>query len=729
GAGGTAKLTLAGNKLIKFEVRQSALGALAQNGGLIQADGGQVILSAGARDSLLASTVNNDGVIEAQTVQGQSGHILLLSGMQAGTTQVGGTLDASAPGGGDGGAIETSGAHVQVADSARITTSAERGQAGNWLIDPTDFTIAASGGDMTGAALTTALAAGNVTIQSSGGASGTAGDINVNDTASWSANTLTLDAQHDININSVLSGSGTAGLALWYGQGAVAAGNTASYNVNAKVNLASTGSFQTMLGSDGSAINWTIVTSLGAAFDTNGTTLQGISGNLAGHYVLGADIDASSTSGWISFLGGSGFQPIGMIYGSGSNAFTGMFDGLNHVINGLTISFPANNGTGLFYNLNGATVRNVGLVGGSITGGSNTGALTGVAYGGSIIDNVYAAVNVNGNGAGTGHVGGLVGYMSGGSISHSHTTGGVGVYNAYQIGGLVGYLDGGSISNSYAGGNVSTSVTSDGNNSSVGGLVGYVANGGSISNSYATGSVQGQSSLGGLVGWLYNGSVSNVYATGNVSLNTGNRFAFGGLVGRFNSGSISNAYATGTVTGNYQSSEGGGLIGWMQGGSVSDTYATGSVNLGGNASFVFGGLVGELDAGSVSNSFYATTDSGGGAINNGGSVDAFSEWTGNTIGTGKTYAQLQALSTFASWGSDIDGEGGTGSVWRIYDGYSTPLLRSFLTPLAATLQIGAGKTYDGSAASGSVGYTLSDTTATVGGAGGNISYSTGSKNA
>jgi filamentous hemagglutinin family protein len=718
GAGGTAQLALAGNKLIKFEIRQSALGALARNGGLIQADGGQVILSAGARDSLLASTVNSDGIIEARTVQGQSGHILLLSGMQAGTTQVGGTLDASAPGGGRGGAIETSGANVKVADSAHVTTKAEHGQTGSWLIDPTDFTIAASGGDMTGAALSTALAAGNVTIQSTSGASGTAGDINVNDSASWSANTLTLDAQHDININAALNGSGTAGLALWYGQGAAAAGNTASYNVKAKVNLASTGSFQTQLGSDGSPINWTIITSLGAQFDTSGVTLQGIRGNLAGHYVLGADIDASSTNGWVS-----GFAPIG----NTSNYFTGSFDGLGHVINGLVINLPGNNGTGLFYDLNGATVRNVGLVGGVITGNSNTGALAGVASG-SVIDNVYAAVNVNGNGAGTGHVGGLVGYMSGGSISNSHTTGGVGVYNAYQIGGLVGYLDGGSISNSYAGGNVSTSVTSDNSNSSAGGLVGYVANGGSISNSYATGSVQGQSSLGGLVGWLYNGSISNAYATGNVSLNTSNRHAFGGLVGRFSSGSISNAYAAGNVYGSSTSDTGGGLVGYMVGGSISDTYAMGSVNPG-NTSAQFGGLVGERDSGGISNSFYATTDGVGGAINNSGNVDAFSLWAGNSIGTGKTYAQLQTLSTFASWGSDIDDRGGTGSVWRIYDGYSTPLLRSFLTPLAATLQGGLGKTYDGSAASGAVSYTLSDATATVGGDSGSVSYSTGSKNA
>ena len=725
GAGSTAQLTLADHRLIRFEVQQNVLGALAHNGGLIEAGGGQVILTAGARDSLLASTVNNDGIVEARAAQGQSGHILLLSGMQAGTTQAGGTLDASAPSGGDGGFIETSGAHVQVVDGTRITTRGEvaaGGRNGQWLIDPTDFTVAASGGDMTGAALTAALAGGNVVIQSTSGASGTSGDININDTASWSANTLTLNAQRNININAALNGSGSAGLALWYGQGAVAAGNAASYNVKAKVNLAGAGSFQTKLGSDGSPINWTIITSLGTAFDTSGITLQGISGNLAGHYVLGADIDASSTSGWSSGFGGSGFAPIGMVYGVGNAPFAGSFDGLGHAINGLTISLPSNNGTGLFYNLNGATVRNVGLVGGGITGSSNTGALTGLAYGGSVIDNVYTAVNVNGSGAG--HVGGLVGYMAAGSISNSRAAAGVGVYNAFQIGGLVGFLDGGSISNSYAGGTISTSVAASGNNSSAGGLVGYVTNGGSISNSYATGSVQGQSSLGGLVGWLNAGTLSNVYATGNVSLNTPNRHSLGGLVGRFSSGTISNAYATGYVSGSSGSDTGGGLVGYMTGGNISDTYATGGV-LPGNTSLQFGGLIGERDAGSVNNSFYATTDSGG-TINNGGTVDAL--WAGNAIGTGKTYAQLQALSTFAGWGSDIDAQGGTGSVWRIYDGYSTPLLRSLLTPLTATLQSGLGKTYNGSAASGSASYTLSDPSAVISGSN-SLSYATGSKNA
>ena len=51
------------------------------NGGLLQADGGQVLLSAGARDSLLASVVNNTGVIQARTVQEKDGKIILLAGM------------------------------------------------------------------------------------------------------------------------------------------------------------------------------------------------------------------------------------------------------------------------------------------------------------------------------------------------------------------------------------------------------------------------------------------------------------------------------------------------------------------------------------------------------------------------------------------------------------------------------------------------------------------------
>ena len=99
GAGSAVRLSFAGSRLLGLQVEQNQLNALAANGGLIQADGGQVLLSAGARDSLLASVVNNTGIVQARTVQEQGGKIILLGGMGAGTTHVGGTLDASAPNG------------------------------------------------------------------------------------------------------------------------------------------------------------------------------------------------------------------------------------------------------------------------------------------------------------------------------------------------------------------------------------------------------------------------------------------------------------------------------------------------------------------------------------------------------------------------------------------------------------------------------------------------------
>ena len=150
GAGSGVTLDFSGNRLVHLQVDQSTLNNLAANKQLIAADGGLVIMTAGARDALLASVVNNTGVIEARTVENHNGTIELLGGMTAGTVHVGGTLDASAPNGGNGGFIETSAAHVEVANDARITTAAATGLTGSWLVDPQDFTIAPSGGDITG---------------------------------------------------------------------------------------------------------------------------------------------------------------------------------------------------------------------------------------------------------------------------------------------------------------------------------------------------------------------------------------------------------------------------------------------------------------------------------------------------------------------------------------------------------------------------------------------------
>ncbi|MBL8831960.1 MAG: filamentous hemagglutinin N-terminal domain-containing protein, partial [Rhodospirillales bacterium] len=126
------------------------------------------------------------------------------------TAHMAGTI--SARGGalsGAGGFVETSGKNrISIADTARVYTTGATGNAGNWLIDPTDFTVAFSGGDMTGATLITNLLAGNVTINSNSGGSGTTGTIYINDAVintAAAARSLTLEAAGGIEINSAIS--------------------------------------------------------------------------------------------------------------------------------------------------------------------------------------------------------------------------------------------------------------------------------------------------------------------------------------------------------------------------------------------------------------------------------------------------------------------------------------------------------------------------------------------
>ena len=597
-AGNAVTLNFNGNSLVKMQVDQSVLNSLADNGGLIKADGGMVLMSAGAKDALLASVVNNTGKIEARTVENQEGTIILLGGMATGTTTVGGTLDASAPNGGNGGFIETSAAHVKIADDVKITTAAAMGLIGTWLIDPVDFTIAASGGNISGANLGNLLNSNSITIQTATGTNsatnlfGTAesnGDIHVNDAVSWSADlTLTLDAYRNININQSITATGAEGkLVLKYGQGT---GNgviddvTAAYNVNSPVNLKAGNNFSTQQGSTGAVKDYTVITSLGVQGSTTKTDLQGISGGLTANYALGGNIDASVTSTWNA---GAGFTPIGLktttyddpVYGpytsTETTPFTGIFDGLGHSISNLSITQSSVMNVGLIGQTgSSAVIRNLGIQGGSIVGLQQVGPLVGTNYG--KVSNVYATADVSGSS---------------------------------YLGGLVG-LNFGSISKSYAAGNVS------GNGSFVAGFAGGV---------------------------FSNGSVDNSYATGNVSSN-GSYTA--GFVGYLNDGSVSNSYAAGLIT---------------------------STNT--NAS----GLVG-LNTGVVTNSFWNITTSGEAS---------------STGGAGLTAAQMTKLSSFSDW--DISNTGGSGNVWRLYEGQTAPLLTSFMTGLTLS---DASVTYSGTEITG-----------------------------
>jgi len=88
GAGSAATLTFAGNKLLQIEVDRNTLNALAENRCLIEADGGTVYMTAGAANSLLASSVNTTGVIRAKSVENHDGKIVLGAGLPAGTVTI-----------------------------------------------------------------------------------------------------------------------------------------------------------------------------------------------------------------------------------------------------------------------------------------------------------------------------------------------------------------------------------------------------------------------------------------------------------------------------------------------------------------------------------------------------------------------------------------------------------------------------------------------------------------
>jgi len=656
------------------------------NGGIIRATGTQTI-NGHVWLTSRSGDVHADGRIAAHNADGSGGRVdmrgenIALPGRvdvsataaaQTGghvtavakdTTEVSGIVAAKGGVGGKGGFVETSGAHVHVADSTRITTLTTGGATGRWLIDPNDFTIAASGGDITGATLSSELGSNDVTIQSSDGAQADNGDIFVNDAVSWSSDhALTLTAVRNIEINQDITASGaSAGLILNFG---------GDYFIdNAAVTLSGA--------SASLAINSTAYTLI-----HNMTDLQAINTGLGGNYALAQSLDATSVSNW---------QPLGTVstLGSGGTGFTGDFTGLGNTISNLSI-VRTGDWDGLFGYSSGV-IRDLHLsnlyIDGSGAGGIvgiNTGRIDNVSVEGRVVGSAdetqdvggIAAINygtisnasVSGTAAGWKYIGGLVGYNeSTGVISNSHVDGGASGTpdtennGAEYIGGLVGQNDG-TIGDSYVTGNVGAtngdvfwvgglvgqntgSIANSYSTASVisyhnfaGGLVGL--NTGTVTQSYATGAVIGAANIGGLVGANEGGSISQSYATGNVEA----RKSGGGLVG-YNSAGISNSYATGSVTSTSTTGQYfGGLVG-LNGGRINRAYSIGQVN----ASYNTGGFVGFNNAnGSLIRTYWDTQTSGTNkGIGNG------------TLGgdlTGRTTAQLQAVLP-AGFSSSIWGTG------------------------------------------------------------------------
>ena len=111
-----------------------------------------------------------------------------------------------------------------------------------------------------------------------------------------------------------------------------------------------------------------------------------------------------------------------------------------------------------------------------------------------------------------------------------------------------------------------------------------------------------------------------------------------------------------------------------------------------------GGLVG-TGSGTITTSYFDKTTSG--------KTYGVGSNTSATGVTGLTTATMQAYSSFSNTWS-IASSGGSSSTWRIYDGYTYPLLRTFLTSLATDKTT----TYTGAVQYG-IGYGLSNITGTL----------------
>ena len=138
GSGQKFTLDLMGDGLIRYAINDKVLGQVTDpdgkplssavsNSGTIQADGGQVILSARASGDVFSSVVNQSGVIRARSLVNRDG-LVRLEGGDTGLVQVAGTLDASGARAGErGGKVSVLGQSVNLLESARIDASGYSG--------------------------------------------------------------------------------------------------------------------------------------------------------------------------------------------------------------------------------------------------------------------------------------------------------------------------------------------------------------------------------------------------------------------------------------------------------------------------------------------------------------------------------------------------------------------------------------------------------------------------
>jgi filamentous hemagglutinin family protein len=508
---------------VDIKVTRGHIDALVENSQAIIADGGSIIMTAKGADQTLSAAVNNTGTLQARTVERKNGRILLTSD---GTMKAAGSLDASAPAGGDGGLIETSAPVLSIDEGISVTTKAAEGRSGTWLIDPIDFTIssgtaALSTSGIGASVLSASLELGNVAIATAPTGAGN-GDIYVNAPVSWAANNkLTLSAHGNIIVNSPITASGPSGSVMFeFGLGAIAAGNLSDYIVRAPVNLRAGNNFSTRHGSDGAVNQFRVITALGTFGDSSGLTLQGLQPYLNtyppfAHIAIGADIDASVTSAWDS---GRGFLPL-------DGSYMQELTGLGHRIDGLHISRTSTPYVGLFSTSYGI-IKDLGITNAYISGRSAVGPFAGAGGETAFINCYTSNCEVRSNSNGQVAVGGIAGQARYVADSYAENVF-LHASNGNGAGGIVAATG----------------------NSVVGGRLGNYP-GDTITRCWSSGIVHGLNELGGIIG-NNSGSISNCYSLAYVYSDNNSSYV-GGIAGKNWYSTISNSHSMSNIVGTSQ---------------------------------------------------------------------------------------------------------------------------------------------------------------------------------
>src|SRR3954463_106518 len=126
-AGDRVSLDMVGNGLIKVSVDQSALNASVINSGRIEADGGNVFLTARSANALLDTVVNNSGLIRANSLVARNGEIVLDGGESGLVANTGSISVSGVDSGTTGGTVKILGDRVALLPGTQIDASGDSG--------------------------------------------------------------------------------------------------------------------------------------------------------------------------------------------------------------------------------------------------------------------------------------------------------------------------------------------------------------------------------------------------------------------------------------------------------------------------------------------------------------------------------------------------------------------------------------------------------------------------